>query len=517
MSQAWWGRACPLIALLLLCGTASAGNRYALVLGNDAGDRDEQRLQYAELDADRLAATLVGVGGFAAGDVVVVRGGDGDAARATLIALNARIRQAGGTDAMLVVYYSGHADAERLHLGASTLPLTQLEQLVRGSPAAFRMLIVDACRSGALTRVKGGNVAPPVPIVLGDTLAADGVVLWTASAASEAAQESDAIKGSFFTHFLVSGLSGPADADGDGEVTTTEAYEYARAGTLRASSRTLAGLQHPTFRDEIAGRDAVVLTQPGKLGPRRARLRVPSGRDVLVLAGGPDGPVVAEVGLHDRVRTLNLRAGAYYVRERLESHLLEGMVAVAAGEDRAVDESALRRVEYVRVAAKGTIEKPRRDSIEAGLIVRSPQVDGGTACSGAIAGYAFDLRWVTISPRISACRERAANAFLSSTSDGVTLDARISHAWTFGPVALSAQVQLGGAAVHQRFSTMGLAPSRTTGALLFGAGAGFSIALGRNVSANLAAELTSYTLQRDEIGWDTSLGATAIAGIGVSR
>ena len=139
----------------------------------------------------------------------MLRGGDADAARAALIALNDRIRTAGPADTMLVVYYSGHADAEALHLGATNFALTQLEQLVRGSPAAFRLLVVDACRSGALTRVKGGKPANPFPIALGDTLAADGVVFWTASAASEEAQESDTIKGSFFSHFLVSGLAGP--------------------------------------------------------------------------------------------------------------------------------------------------------------------------------------------------------------------------------------------------------------------------------------------------------------------
>ena len=141
-------------------------------------------LRYAEHDAEHFAATLVDLGGFAPGDVVVLRGGDADAARAALIALNDRIRTAGAADSMLVVYYSGHADAEALHLGATSFALTQLEQLVRGSPAAFRLLVVDACRSGALTRVKGGRPANPFPIALGDTLAADGVVFWTASAAS---------------------------------------------------------------------------------------------------------------------------------------------------------------------------------------------------------------------------------------------------------------------------------------------------------------------------------------------
>ena len=244
-------------ALVLVCALAApaaAVTRYALVIGNDTGDRDEQPLRYAEHDADRFAATLVDLGGFAAGDVVVLRSPDADAARAALIALNDRIRTAGAAEAMLVVYYSGHADAEALHLGATNFALPQLEQLVRGSPAVF------ACCSSTrpLRRAhlrQGRPPTAPFPIALGDTLAADGVVFWTASAASEEAQESDAVKGSLFSHFLVSGLAGPADADGDGAVTTAEAYEYARAATLRASSRTLAGPQHPTFRDELAGRD----------------------------------------------------------------------------------------------------------------------------------------------------------------------------------------------------------------------------------------------------------------------
>lgn len=507
------------LVLCLLASPAAAVTRYALVLGNDAGDRDEQRLRYAELDADRFAATLVGLGGFAPGDVVVIRGGDAEAARAALIALNARIRQAGASDAMLVVYYSGHADAESLHLGATSLALSQIEQLVRGSPAAFRLLIVDACRSGALTRVKGGTIKPAFPIALGDVLAADGVVFWTASAASEQAQESDEIKGSFFTHFLISGLTGVADDDGDGTVTTTEAYEYARAATLRASSRTLAGTQHPTFRDEVAGRDAVVLARPGTLGRERAQLRVPNGRSVLVFAGGPDGPVVAEVGVHDRRRRLNVRAGRYFVRERLETHLLEGAVMVAAGDDRLVEDRQLARVEYVRVAGKGVVERPRHDAIEAGLLARSPLVDGGDPCVGAIAGYSFDLRWLTVTPRLSACRERARNAFVSSATDDVAADVRVGHAWRLGRLGLALHVQLGAAALHQQFATTGVAPPRTTGAAFFGAGGTLAVAIAGGVSASVTAEANTFVLQREDAmmiaRWQSTLAFGGVFAIGV--
>jgi hypothetical protein len=506
-----------LLIVCALAAPAAAGTRFALVVGNDSGDRDEQQLRYAEHDADRFAATLAELGGFAPGDIVLLRGADADAARAALISLNARIRTSGAADAMLVVYYSGHADAEALHLGATALPLAQLEQLVRGSPAAFRLLVVDACRSGALTRVKGGRPAPAFPIALGDTLAADGVVFWTASAASEQAQESDAIEGSFFSHFLISGLAGPADADGDGTVTTAEAYEYARAATLRASSRTLAGLQHPTFRDELAGRDAVALTHPGIVGPRRAQLRVPDGRDVLVFAGSADGPVVAEVGAHDRVRKLNVRAGRYFIRERTETHLLEGTVALAAGDDHLIDAKELAVVPYVHVANKGTLaRRPRRDSIEAGFVVRTPLVAGGAPCVGAIAGYVFDLSWISVTPRVSACRERAQNDFVSSATDDIAADARVAHAWRVGPVELTAQVQAGAALLRQTFATTGIAPARAVGAAFFGGGARAAIELGHRASASVAAELDTFVLRRDDamsVRWESTLGACAVLGL----
>ena len=493
--------------------------RFALVIGNDTGDRDEPQLRYAVTDADRFAQALVDLGGFEPGNVVELRGGDAEGARAALIALNERIRLAGAADSMLVVYYSGHADAEGLHLGPSEFALPQLEQLVRGSPATFRLLVVDACRSGALTRVKGGHVAPPFPIALGDTLAADGVVFWTASAASEQAQESDAIGGSFFSHYLVSGLAGPADADGDGAVTTAEAYEYARAATLRASSRTLAGTQHPTFRDELAGRDAIVLTRPGTVGAQRAQLRVPGGRDVLVLAGSPDGATVAEVGVHDAVRHLNVRAGRYFIRERLETHMLEGTIELVAGDDRAIDDRALHRVEYVQVAGKGARVRARHDAVEAGLLVRTALVPGGDPCAGAIAGYAIDLGVVSVTPRISACREHARNAFVEAATDDVAVDARIAHGWTFGPLALAAQVEVGGAVLHQSFSTAGVAPARSSGAAYFGGGGSLALALGRGAAVSVGAEVDTFVLRRDaqmSSRWEPTLGGSAMVALGLA-
>src|SRR5262249_21875771 len=237
---------------------AAQVERFAVVVGNDAGQPPDAALAYAETDAARMASVLQEVGGVRPENLVLLRGQDAATARRTLIAVNDRVRASAG-QTVLIVYYSGHADAGALHLGATSLELPELEQLVRGSAASFRLLILDACRSGALTRVKGGTAIPPFDIRLGERVAGEAAVFLTSSSASEDSQESDAIKGSFFTHALVSGLLGAADENGDGKVTLDEAYRYAYESTLRASSRSLAGVQHPTFEYEVRGQGDVVL------------------------------------------------------------------------------------------------------------------------------------------------------------------------------------------------------------------------------------------------------------------
>jgi hypothetical protein len=57
---------------------------------------------------------------------------------------------------------------------------------VRGSPAGIRILVIDSCRSGSITRVKGGSPAPP--LVIGATtspLQGEGMIVSTASTLSE--------------------------------------------------------------------------------------------------------------------------------------------------------------------------------------------------------------------------------------------------------------------------------------------------------------------------------------------
>src|SRR4029453_1016686 len=103
------------------------------------------------------------------------------------------------------VYFSGHADEQGLMLGRELMPYRDLRAAVSAIGADVGITILDACASGAIT---------------------------PSSSEDEAAQESERLRGSFFTHALLSGLRGAADVSDDGKVTLNEAYQFAFQETL---------------------------------------------------------------------------------------------------------------------------------------------------------------------------------------------------------------------------------------------------------------------------------------------
>jgi len=484
------------VLLLLLCAwpslAAAAVERYAVIIGNNRGEHGETELLYAESDATRVNDVLRELGGFEPANTVLLRGEDADTVRKTLIAVNDRIRAAMSlpdTQVVLFVYYSGHADADALHLGSSRLGFTELAQLARGSAASFRLVVLDACRSGALTRVKGGTVRAPFELP-DERVPNDGLAFLTASAASEDAQESDELRGSFFTHALVSGLLGAADADGDGAVALDEAYRHAYDATLRATSRTLAGTQHPTFRYDFRGQGTLVLTRPEAFGARRATLRLPAGMNVLLMRDGRDGAVVGEIGERGVVRTLSVKPGRYFVRARGRDVMFEGEVEASAGQHLDVDTTELERIEYARLVRKGAGDARASQALEGGLRLRSALPNADVPCLGGFVGYGLDFAELGVLARVSACTAGFDNALAHATTNAYGAEARLYHAWDLP--ALSLRLGLGGGVnvFTQRFEAPGQAPSRTSAApfVALGAGAELGFAYGLYTSLDVSAE-----------------------------
>lgn len=438
------------VAVCLAAGRADA-HRYALVVGANHGDPSDGALKFAESDAQKVAEVLRTAGQFAPKDVTVLTDVSATDVRRALIELNAKIRN--DTDgAMLLVFYSGHADGTSLHLGGSRFAMDEFRDLVAGSSAATRLLFIDACQSGALTRVKGGRAAPsftkappPIPI------RARGLAILASSAAQEDAQESDELKGSFFTHYLVSALRGAADDNRDGKVTLSEAYAYTSERTLAATSGSRAGPQHPTYRFDLGGHDELVLTELVPTG-RLGFLAFDTAGEYFVKEAAEGGQLIAEVALRKgEQRRVVVPEGHYRVSRRSSDHLLEGTFNVARAATTAVETSAMQRVEYARVVRKGSVAETAVLSAYTVGGVRGSLLGLGLGWQAGV-GARMDMPALSLELRVQ-------GGYASTDNDRITIDTRELgssvvglRAFDLGHITLGAGIEAGAFWLAQHFS-----------------------------------------------------------------
>lgn len=291
------------IALVLVLGSSGAHaepgddegaaanapvRRVALLVGANDGGSERVRLHYANSDADALAKVLRDIGGVRATDLVQLRDPTPDELAAAFAEIAERLRDAEthGERTQLLFYYSGHSDEKGLLLAGDRVDYPALRKQVQAVPADVRIAILDSCASGAFTRSKGGTKRPP--FLAGTPSAVAGHAFLTSSSADEAAQESDRIGGSYFTHFLATGLRGAADFDRDRHVTLTEAYRFAFEETLAHTESSRGGAQHAAYDIQLAGSGDLVMTD----------LRKPSA--TLVIAAD----VVGRISVRDQAGRL---------------------------------------------------------------------------------------------------------------------------------------------------------------------------------------------------------------------
>lgn len=512
---------CALLAAgCLVAGLPSTARahpgRFAIVVGSDVGDPGEVELRFAEADARRMAEILRSVGGFFPENVTLLNAVSGEDLRRALIGLNARLRQIPG--ALLLVYYSGHADAEALHLGGTRLALTELRDLTAGSPAEARVLVVDSCRSGVLTRVKGGRPAPNFEIHADAPSPAQGLAILTSSAAGEDAQESDQLGASIFTHYLFSALLGAADVDRDGRVTIDEAFGYASERTLATTAFTQPGPQHPTYRLDLGGRNDLVLSEPGRNLHDRGKLAFSAPGTFLVQSGGPDGNMIAEVSADRPGGQLALEAGHYFVSERSRDFMRQGTAVVVAGTVTTIGPEQMRRVDYARVVRKGTVESTHAVSAFAAGGVRSEMSDLGTA-AWSNAGARLDLRTVSLELRLGGGGSQHRNSRL--TIDSYELDATVAglHVFDFERLSVGVGLEAGAAWFAQRFSDPAAADRNVLAALVAPV-ADLEVPLGSRLYARLDAGFVTYFLPAQGSAGTTHLVSyrlTAGAGVYLGR
>src|SRR6185369_2284793 len=199
---------------------------------------------------------------------------------------------AGDPNLEIVFYYSGHADARGLLMGSERLPFDELRSRLERSRAAVRVALLDACYSGSIVRPKGGKPAPGYALDTVEPPRVHGAAIIAAGTASELAQESGDIEGSYFTHHILSALRGAGDRDGNGVVTLAEAYQYAYAHTLAATLPSVWGPQHPSYEYRLSGTGDLVITRVGR---DHQAMSFPPGQGRVYVVTGAADEVMAEV------------------------------------------------------------------------------------------------------------------------------------------------------------------------------------------------------------------------------
>lgn len=352
------------LALLLLCcalDARAASRRIAVVVGANAAPAGRTPLRYAHEDARAFARMLIDVGDFRPGDVHVLL----DPAPKEVLRLldEAAWALARTEEPLLLFYYSGHADHGALFPGGAPLPLADLKARLDAEAAGVRLGIVDACRGGAWTGAKGLVPDAPFDVERPLDLGAEGSVLVASSSGLEDAHEAEAIGGSFFTHHLIAGLRGAADRSGDGTVTVTEAFEYARRLTIRDSALHARRPQTPSFDLKLRGRTDLALTRIDA-GPSRVSLRQAEGP--LQVIRLDTGLVVVELPPGRQETMVALAPGDYLVRRRREGVVWAREVALAPGVHVQIGEEELDLVGTDLLAAKSVAPLQGSTTLPAG-------------------------------------------------------------------------------------------------------------------------------------------------------
>ncbi|MBK9109707.1 MAG: caspase family protein [Saprospiraceae bacterium] len=188
-------------------------------------------LKYSDDDAYKVYAFLKSPEGGALKDQQVRVLIDEDASRnAILTALNQVFLRADEND-VVMLYYSGHG------LEGTFLPIDydgiqnilkhdEVKDIINKSRAKNKICFIDACHSGSVLAQKGSFSSSLMHYYEDLAQSKGGTAFVMSSKSKEYSLEDGGLRQGVFSHFLIRGLKGDADADGDQTIVLKELFEY---------------------------------------------------------------------------------------------------------------------------------------------------------------------------------------------------------------------------------------------------------------------------------------------------
>ena len=227
------------LAAVLATATARA-ETYVVCVGIGAyANQKVERLAKTEKDAKAVAAF------FKKGTENVITITGRYATKKQIIAsLKSQFDRAKEGD-KIVFYFSGHGypggfcpyEMTRREDG---LTYDEVLKVMAKSKAKDKMIFADACNSGAI-RQSGVARRPD----------AGSVMMFLSSRGNEYSIESPLLANGFFTNYLLHGLRGKADRNGDRCITAKEIFDYVSAGVRNLSGEKQHPVMWGSFPDDM--------------------------------------------------------------------------------------------------------------------------------------------------------------------------------------------------------------------------------------------------------------------------
>jgi uncharacterized caspase-like protein len=211
-------------------------------------------LRYTDDDAYRMYAFLKSPEGGALTDDQIRILIDEDATYDKITGAMHEVFAKAGKDDLVLLYFSGHG------LRGSFLPIDfngynnkleheEINKILDASPAKYKLCIADACHSGSLLAMaeKSGEIRNVLEDYYKTLAQADaGTALIMSSKSEETSLESSGLRQGVFSHFLIRGLKGEADKDGNKIVTVQELFDFVdqnvRTYTMNRQSPVIKGV-----------------------------------------------------------------------------------------------------------------------------------------------------------------------------------------------------------------------------------------------------------------------------------
>ena len=230
-----------------------------------------QKLDYAKNDASAFADYLRTNLDIEADHLFELY--DGHATKRNIQSLlGTQIRSKAGHEDTVIIFFAGHGapeesetsldgdgiekyilpcDANTTDLYTTAIPMDEIARIFRRIKAERIILLADCCYSG---QTGGRTILSKTRANISDAFLdrlskGKGRIIITASSASEVSKESDDLKHGYFTYYLLKGLKGAADVDGDGFIDVNEISSYLNREVPKATGQR----QHPVKKGEAEG------------------------------------------------------------------------------------------------------------------------------------------------------------------------------------------------------------------------------------------------------------------------